>query len=79
MKAVGGQAIPQAIIEHCPVLQSAVKIETINPVSIRTIQAGDIAYCVCADRDISETQTGAMVTPVAGHHMINDAVIVGIL
>lgn len=79
IKAVGGKAIPQAIIENCPVLQSAVKFETINPASIRKIQVGDIVYCVCADRDISETQTGAMATPVVGHHMINDAVIVGIL
>ena len=43
------------------------------------VQAGDIVVCVCADRDISETQNGSMALPSLGHHDISNAIIVGLL
>lgn len=79
VKSVGGQPVMQAVVENCPVLDGAVKFLNTSPASVRRVQAGDIVYCVCADRDISETRLGVAATPVAGHHMISSAVVVGIL
>ena len=41
------------------------------------IKAGDIVFCVCAERDITETRKGNFALPVKGRHMLSDAVIVG--
>lgn len=80
IKAVGGQAQTQAVIPNCPVLESAVKfISLSDPVTVRRVQAGDIVYCVCADRDISETKSGNFAIPVSGHHRMSGAVVIGIL
>lgn len=79
IKAVGGQPQKQAVIPNCPVLDSAVKFISLSPVAVRRIQAGDTVYCVCADRDITETRTGAFATPVSGHHSLAGAVVVGIV
>lgn len=43
------------------------------------IKPGDIAYCVCSDRDISETKKGKSALPKLGHHELKDAVIVGVM
>ena len=77
VKAVGGQAQKQAVIPNCPVLDSAVKFLSLSPATVRRVQAGDTVYCVCADRDISETRTGSFATPIPGHHTLDGAVVVG--
>ena len=79
VKAVGGQPQKQAVIPNCPVLDSAVKFTSLSPAAVRRVQTGDIVYCVCADRDISETRGGNFATPVSGHHTLAGAVVVGIL
>lgn len=79
IKAVGGQPQKQAVIPNCPVLDSAVKFTSLSPAAARRVQAGDTVYCVCADRDITETRTGAFATPVPGHHSLAGAVVVGIV
>lgn len=95
IKAVGGQAMPQAVIECCPVLQNARKFVTKtvtsssggDPSHTHTVAvweavppvSGDVVFCVCADRDISETRAGTMALPAVGHHPISAAVVVGIL
>ena len=43
------------------------------------LEAGDIVYCVCADRDISETKKGKQALPALGHHSLANAVIVGVV
>lgn len=78
-KAVGGQPQKQAVLPNCPVLDSAVRFTSLSPAEVRRVQSGDTVYCVCADRDISETRTGAFAVPVAGHHSLAGAVVVGIL
>ena len=40
---------------------------------------GDIVFCVCADRDITEARNGKNSVPSIGHHPISDCVIVGVL
>lgn len=79
IKAVGGQPKKQAVIPNCPVLDSAVKFTSLSPVEARRTQAGDTVYCVCADRDVSETRSGNFATPIIGHHELSGAVVVGIV
>lgn len=43
------------------------------------IAKGDIVYCVCADRDITETKKGNFAVPTLGHHKLTDAVIIGVI
>lgn len=95
IKAIGGQPQQQAVIPNCPVLQSAKKFvqkqiktstggdpthsHTVTVWEAVGIAPGDTVYCVCADRDISETRTGNFSTPIPGHHNLANAVVVGIL
>lgn len=95
VKAIGGQPQKQAVIPNCPVLQSARKFTKIvqstssggDPPHTHSIeiwdvtgpQPGDTVFCVCADRDITETRAGAFAAPVSGHHTLASAVVVGIL
>ena len=51
-------------------------IETVKRVGLTK---GDIVFCVCADRDITEARRGNMAVPSIGHHSQSDAVIVGVL
>lgn len=48
-------------------------------VRIAPIGPGDIVFCVCADRDISQTVEGRFAAPAPGRHQLQDAVIVGVL
>lgn len=43
------------------------------------LAAGDLVFCVCADRDITEAKNGNLATPSIGHHNLSDSVVVGIL
>lgn len=88
IKAYGKKAKNQTVISNVPILLHArvKKIELhCNPdtheiTAEKTyIEAGDIVFCVCGDRDISETVNGSFATPPQGHHNIKDAVVVGIL
>lgn len=79
VKPVGGKPQMQAVIPNCPVLDSAVKFTSLNPAAVRRVLAGDTVYCVCAERDVSETRKGSFATPVLGHHMLSSAVVIGIL
>ena len=85
-KAVGGESSVPAIITACPVIRSCGKYESFicqatgnECVKFKKVQAGDIVFCVCADRDISETRHGGMATPRPGHHEISFAVVIGVL
>lgn len=52
--------------------------ETKEVVTAKSLSAGDIVFCVCADRDITEASKGNMTTPPIGHHSLSDSVIVGV-
>ena len=43
------------------------------------IEKGDIVYCVCADREITQTKKGKTALPSLGHHNLTDAVIVSVV
>lgn len=92
VKAIGGKAQKQAVITNVPILQPTYKVEVTytdrayqatytdqkaTVKYINDIKAGDTVYCVCAERDITDTRKGKFALPVRGRHMISDAVIVG--
>ena len=66
IKAKGGKAEKQAVITDVPILQH-----------VDGVKKGDTVFCVCAERDITETRKGKFALPVQGRHMLSDAVIVG--
>lgn len=75
IKAKGGKAQKQAVITQVPILQPTYKEKGADYTC--NIKAGDTVYCVCAERDITETRKGSFALPVKGRHMLSDAVIVG--
>lgn len=95
VKVAGGQPQKQAVIPNCPVLQGARKFvkrtqdtstdgepvhkHTIGIWEVTGPAPGDTVFCVCADRDITETRTGMFAAPVSGHHSLSGAVVVGIM
>lgn len=42
-------------------------------------RAGDLAVCICADRNISAAKRGKMAVPPKGRHSVSDSIIVGLL
>ena len=50
-----------------------------NVAVVKPIEAGDIAVCVCGERNISDAKNGVNNTPPAGHHSMSDAIIIGVL
>lgn len=90
VKAYGQPAKKQPPLSGVPVIQSArykLAAQTIMDVTNKevtvlqptSLSSGDIVFCVCADRDISETKNGNTATPQIGHHSMSDSVIVGVL
>ena len=73
VKAIGGTAKKQAVIDDVPILQPCYKVDDQK----LNIKAGDTVYCVCAERDITDTKKGKFALPVAGRHMLTSAVIIG--
>lgn len=79
VKAKGGVAQRQAPIPKVPILRPACK-PVVNGAAVEyenDIKAGDVVFCVCAERDITETRKGKYALPAKGRHMLSDAVIVG--
>ena len=66
VKAIGGKAQKQAVIPKVPVLRH-----------VGTLKAGETVFCVCAERDITETRKGIFALPVQGRHKLSYAVVVG--
>lgn len=63
-----------SVNNHIPTYK---ELETVER---KELSVGDTVYCICADRDISETAKGVQATPSVGrHHNMSDAVIVGVL
>ena len=87
IKAQGQSAKKQAVLT-VPIMQNVrkfstrqVKIEgtTITIPTVSNIEAGDIVYCLCGERDITDTRKGNFAIPPSGHHRISDSVIIGIV
>ena len=87
IKSVGNTAKKQAVL-NVPILQGAKKFTTekitingtqVTIPKIKQIEAGDIVYCLCSERDITETKKGNFAIPPVGHHRISDSVIIGVV
>lgn len=87
IKATGSTAKKQAVLT-VPILKNVRKFSTekikINDVEITvpkvdTIEVGDTVYCLCGERDITETKKGKFAIPPTGHHRISDSIIVGVI
>ena len=94
-KQYGKTAQTQSIVSNIPVIESAqnkigtktityaydgagnTKTETI--LTLTPLAKGDLVYCVCAERNITEAKNGKIATPQVGHHSRSDSVVVGIL
>ncbi|MBR6613166.1 MAG: hypothetical protein IKK84_00175 [Clostridia bacterium] len=85
LSLVNGKTVKPAIIKDVPILDNAKyklnislseKEDTANITGTR-MQKGAIVFCLCAERDITETKKGKMVAPPIGHHQIKDCVIIG--
>lgn len=88
VKATGKEAKKQTVLT-VPILRNVRKyvgVHTyiINELKIevpkyKPIETGDVVYCLCAERDITETKKGEFSIPPVGHHRISDSVIVGVI
>lgn len=66
IKMKGGKAQKQPVITNVPILQH-----------VGGITKGDTVFCMCAERDITETRKGKFALPASGRHMLSDAVVIG--
>lgn len=88
MKQTSGRTLKQAAIKNVPILRNArYKIgtatfthesEEIHYLTGTPISSGDIALCVCTDRDITDQANGKSSVPTR-HHDITDAVVIGVI
>lgn len=51
----------------------------IGHVKVEPIRAGDLVFCVCAERDITSAVKGISTVPPVGRHSEANAVVVGLL
>lgn len=80
-REIGGDPKKYAVISGVPIMnQAKYKLSIIDGIlNAQTITAGDVAVCVCCDRNITEAVKGINALPPPGHHTMSDCVIVGVL
>lgn len=80
-REIGGDQKKHAVISGVPIMnQAKYKLSIIDGIlNAQTITVGDVAVCVCCDRDITEAVKGINALPPPGHHTMSDCVIVGVL
>lgn len=81
IKAYGQKAKAQAVITRVPILHHVRHYDVSGGriINVEPIKAGDIVFCVCAERDISSAVKGTSTTPPVGHHQSKDAIVVGLI
>ncbi len=87
IKATGKTAKKQAVMT-VPVLKNVQKFAertlTVNGTKFTITEAngieeGDIVFCLCGEREITDTKKGKFSVPTAGHHRMSDAVVIGVI
>ena len=92
IKAVGKNAQKQAVLT-VPIMRNVRKFSTqkvtvttenndkftMTIPKVDTISAGDIVYCLCSERDITETRKGKFTIPPKGHHRMSSSVVIGVV
>lgn len=46
---------------------------------IASIAAGDVVFCLCSERNITEAKNGTVALPTLGRHTMSDCIIIGVL
>lgn len=86
IKQIGEPEEKQAVIADVPILQSVRKFrvverscekETRNHVELEEVAVGDIMYCLCAERDLTDARDGKFHLPTE-RHSLKDAVVIGV-
>ena len=67
-KNVGEKAVRQSVLTAVPYTKQ-----------VTDIAKGDIAVCICCERNITEAKKGRNVCPPIGHHSMSDSIIIGTL
>ena len=52
---------------------------TMNHIGMEPIRVGDVAICLCCERDISKSRHGRMDVPSGRRHSLANCVVVGVL
>lgn len=95
IKGANGEVRQQAVLDNIPVLKSVKKYEyenvtttsggdpshthTVKTVKLVDVAAGDVVFCLCGERELAGGKGGNTYTPSIGHHMLSDAVVIGVL
>lgn len=86
-KEIGRPAQKQPILTDVPVLSTVKKFKseeitiegtTFTNIKLEGLKRGDVVFCLCSERELSDTLTGKFTIPQIGHHEVKDAVIVGV-
>lgn len=86
IKQIGEPEEKQPVIADIPILQTVKKfrtvkrtcgLETRGHIEFVDIKAGDIAFCLCCERDLTGTIDGKFTLPTE-RHSIKDAVVIGV-
>lgn len=87
-KEIGEKAMKQSVLTSVPIMQTVKKFKT-KSISVGDhtwsgyqpfpIEAGDIAVCICCERNITDAKKGRNVLPPSGHHNMSDSIIIGVL
>lgn len=86
IKQIGEKEEKQAVIADVPILQSVKKfkkvnytcgLEVRNHIELVDVKTGDIVFCLCGERDITDAKDGKFNLPTE-HHSIKDAVVIGV-
>lgn len=87
-KEIGEKAMKQSVLTSVPIMQTARKFKT-KSISVGDhtwsgyqpcpIEAGDVAVCICCERNITDAKKGRNVLPPSGHHKMSDSIIIGVL
>lgn len=67
-KAYGEAAQKQSSLSNVPITKN-----------VTEIAEGDIAVCICCERDITDAKKGRNAVPALGHHSMSDSIIIGVL
>ena len=85
IKQVGQNGQNQAVIPNVPILShckgkiTETMIGGVKALTFAELASGDLVFCVCAERDITDAKNGKSSVPPVGHHNLSDSVIVGVL
>ena len=68
VKTYGGEIQEQSPLSNVPFTKQ-----------VTEIAEGDIAVCICCERDITEAKKGINSVPPVGHHSMSASIIIGVL